>query len=573
MMRGLRRGAGSRDWLALAAVMLLLKLHAQPAKPISPTRASEARQSEKESYSSVLKYISATWPLLTRSMDECKTVRNDGTHTRSVIYIPSSFGVPRALGRLENSCPIKVDTLSRPIRKLGEMNLKEVHPAGLLYLPHPYVVPGGMFNEMYGWDSYFIARGLLAEGNVALARGMAQDFFFEIQHYGAILNANRVYFLTRSQPPFLSEMVRAIYDAEEAQGGDGRAWIAEAYPFVAKTDQFWTHPPNLAGATGLSRYYDFGEGPAPELGASMDSYYRHAIGYFLAHPSGAPGYLIQNPQPSKAKGLLGPDFPVYVCNPGGRPVPANPSSLCERAADAALTPAFYKGDRSTRESGFDISFRFGPFGDATEDYAAVGLNCLLYREEKDLEWMSGKLGKTADAVTWAELAHKRRENINRYLWNPRRGLYFDYDFKTQKQSAYLYATTFYPLWTGVASASQARAVIGQLRLLEEPGGIVMSRERSGGQWDYPYGWAPIQLIAVEGLERYHDHQDALRIAADFLSMVNENFLRDHTLLEKYNVVTRSSETHVSIGYSKNQIGFGWTNGVFLVLYDSELRRR
>ena len=84
----------------------------------------------------------------------------------------------------------------------------------MLYLPNRYVVPGGRFNEMFGWDSYFIILGLLRDGRVDLARGMVENFFYEIENYGAVLNANRTYFLTRSQPPFLSSMIRAVYDAE-----------------------------------------------------------------------------------------------------------------------------------------------------------------------------------------------------------------------------------------------------------------------------------------------------------------------------------------------------------------------
>jgi alpha,alpha-trehalase len=48
-------------------------------------------------------------------------------------------------------------------------------------------------------------------------------------------------------------------------------------------------------------------------------------------------------------------------------------------------------------------------------------------------------------------------------------------------------------------------------------------------------------------------------------MVQENFRRDGTIREKYNVVTRSSETDIEVGYKENVVGFGWTNGVFLEL--------
>ena len=93
----------------------------------------------------------------------------------------------------------------------------------------------------------------------------------------------------------------------------------------------------------------------------------------------------------------------------------------------------------------------------------------------------------------------------------------------------------------------------------------MSQQETKTQWDYPYGWAPIHLIAVEGLRRYGYDAEANRISFNFLSMVLQNFRRDKTIREKYNVVTRSSETQVEAGYKENVIGFGWTNGVFLEL--------
>jgi len=93
----------------------------------------------------------------------------------------------------------------------------------------------------------------------------------------------------------------------------------------------------------------------------------------------------------------------------------------------------------------------------------------------------------------------------------------------------------------------------------------MSNRESGGQWDLPYGWAPTQLIAIEGLRRYGFNEDANRISYKFLSTIAENFRREGTIREKYNVVTRTTESQVEAGYQQNVIGFGWTNAAFLVL--------
>jgi alpha,alpha-trehalase len=70
---------------------------------------------------------------------------------------------------------------------------------------------------------------------------------------------------------------------------------------------------------------------------------------------------------------------------------------------------------------------------------------------------------------------------------------------------------------------------------------------------------------VEGLRRYGFTDDANRISYEFLSTVAENFKREGTIREKYDVVTRSSDVQVSAGYQANVVGFGWTNGVFLQL--------
>ncbi|HTP44297.1 MAG TPA: trehalase family glycosidase, partial [Candidatus Acidoferrum sp.] len=71
--------------------------------------------------------------------------------------------------------------------------------------------------------------------------------------------------------------------------------------------------------------------------------------------------------------------------------------------------------------------------------------------------------------------------------------------------------------------------------------------------------------AVEGLRRYGYDADADRITQKFLTMILENFRRDHTIREKYNVAARSSVTRIGVGYAQNVIGFGWTNATFIEL--------
>lgn len=547
--------------LQLFSLLLALSLPAFPqASSPSPSPQPVPDQSAP-GLAPILRYISGAWETLTRSMSQCASVTDPKLKTSAVVYLPADFPTPTALAALSQQCNVSIQRLPKILHRLGEIDPRTIQPQGLLYLDHPYVVPGGRFNEMYGWDSYFIIRGLLRDGRVDLARDMVENFFFEIEHYGAVLNANRTYYLSRSQPPFLTSMILGVYQADQAAGKNDQAWLQRAYSDAARDYQLWTREPHLAGSTGLSRYYDFGTGPAPEELHNDPGYYRAVAGYYLLHPDAAAGHLLlektSNPE-------AGPPFALEICS-GEQVVTAPGSAGCTHVRDLQLTPAYYKGDRSMRESGFDPSFRFGPYDGDTQFYAPVCLNSLLYKTEKDLQQMAILLDKPAEARQWDQRAQARRAAINKYLWDPQRGLFFDYNFRKQARSTYHYITTFYPLWAGLATPQQARAVERNLHIFEHPGGLAMSDQQTGVQWDLPYGWAPTQLIAIEGLRRSGFSDDANRLSYKFLSMVDENFRRDGTIREKYNVVTRSDETSVAVGYQINVIGFGWTNGAFLAL--------
>jgi alpha,alpha-trehalase len=541
--------------LALALILFLA------AAVGTGTAHAQTDVAQKQGLTPIREYIASGWDSLTRSLADCKTIVDPKLAAASVLYIPADFEVPAAVQELRKQCNVQTQHLPMAIHNLGEVDPGKIDPAGLLYLPSKYVVPGGRFNEMYGWDSYFIIRGLVRDKRLDLAQGMVENFFFEIEHYGAVLNANRTYYLTRSQPPFLTSMILAVYEAQKAAGHEDRAWLEKAYGYAARDYGLWTREPHLAGSTGLSRYYDFGNGPAPESLKDETGHLTQVAAYFLGHPGGGRGYLVPAKSGDASQELLGPLFGLQVCDT----TTSMARSDCASAGRAALISDYYKGDRAMRESGYDISFRFGPFGAATHHYAPVCLNSLLYKTEEDLALMSDLLGHKKEAADWRRRADDRKEHIQNYLWDAKRGLYFDYDFEKQLQSSYEYVTTFLPMWTGIATPEQARAIMKNLAVFEKPGGLVMSPYESGGQWDYPYAWAPNQLLADEGIRRYGFKDEADRVSYEFLSTVAENFRRDGTIREKYNAVTRSSETQVTAGYHMNIVGFGWTNGVFLVL--------
>jgi alpha,alpha-trehalase len=410
---------------------------------------------------------------------------------------------------------------------------REISEPGLVYLPNPYVVPGGRFNEMYGWDSYFIQVGLVRDGEIELAQNMVDNFLYEIQNYGKILNANRTYYLSRSQPPFLTQMILNVYRAKR-----DRKWLSSTVPAIEKYYRFWTAEPHLTRETGLSRYYDLGEGPAPEVLSDE----RDAQG--RTHYDRVKEYYRTNKVT---------DYDV--------------SQYYDKKKDQ-LTPLFYKGDRSNRESGFDPSNRFGPFNIDIIHYDPVCLNSLLYLMETDTAEIMTTLGRPGEARTWLARAEARRRTVNRLMWDEKDGLYYDYNFATKSVRRYPFATTFYPLWTGIADSKQAARVVSNLHLLERAGGLQTSSYASGSQWDAPFGWAPLEMIAVNGLRRYGYNAEADRITANFLSLILKEFNQNKTIVEKYDVARRESEisSGIKFGYDYNVVGFGWTNAAFTDLY-------
>jgi len=552
---------GNRSFLPILAC-LAVALATAPARP--------GGAPDPHGLGPILTYISTGWDTLTRSMDECSTVVDPKFAAASVMYLPADFPEPASLTALQKQCKFEVKHLPTVIHHPGEIDADSLNPPGVLYLENKYVVPGGRFNEMYGWDSYFIIRGLVRDGRIDLARGMVENFFFEIEHYGNVLNANRSYYLSRSQPPFLSSMILSVYDSQKDAGREDKNWLARAYAFAVRDHDMWTQEPHLAGSTGLSRYFDRGNGPSPESVKDETGHYRDVAAFFLRHPELDDHDLVRKDAGKSEPPTFGAQYSVRVCDPGHDASPkvaqvAGEHADCETAEDVALSADFYKGDRSMRESGYDISFRFGPYGAGTQNYAPVCLNSLLYKTEKDLQRISETLGKNEEAHKWARLADERKANIDKYLWNEKAGMFFDYDFVKQQQSSYAYVTVFYPLWAAFATPDQAKAVMKNLSIFEKPGGLVMSPYETGGQWDFPYAWAPNQLLSDDGMRRYGFNEDADRVAYKFLSTVAENFRRDGTIREKYNAVTRSSETAVTAGYHVNIVGFGWTNAAFLNL--------
>ncbi len=481
---------------------------------------------------------------------------------RARVYVPATDPVAQdyfaGVARERPALGLEVITLPEQITpayvlglndRPGILSLKLVRGDDGRLRGLPFVVPGGRFNELYGWDSYFEALGLLHDGRVDLAQAMVEHFLYEITHYGQILNANRSYYLTRSQPPFLTAMGWAVY--EHLPAGPARdVWLRDVMTTaIREYETVWTAPPKLT-ETGLSRYYGRGIGMPPET----------EEGHFDA---------VLRPYAEAA----GMDLRAFA------------RAVRRREIVVPELDAYFVHDRALRESGHDNSYRLE--GRAAH-LCTVDLNALLYRYEIDLaraieEVFGGRLvtpdGRTHTPDAWRARAAARRERINALCWDADRGFFFDYDFVEGRPTGYESATTFYPLWAGTASEAQAGALVARaLPLLEAPGGLVSTTEASRGpvsderpqrQWDYPFGWPPHQILAWHGLLRYGYADEARRLAYRWLHMITRNAADyNGTIPEKYDVVRRTHDVFVEYGNVGTEFdyitreGFGWMNASY-----------
>ena len=114
--------------------------------------------------------------------------------------------------------PPNPDDITTHIKRLWRVLRREpakpVEGSSLLALPHPYIVPGGRFDEIYYWDSYFTMLGLRESDEIEMIENMMKNFASLIDRYGFIPNGNRSYYLSRSQPPFFSLMVELLAEAK-----------------------------------------------------------------------------------------------------------------------------------------------------------------------------------------------------------------------------------------------------------------------------------------------------------------------------------------------------------------------
>ncbi len=433
-------------------------------------------------------------------------------------FVEDNFELPPALNEAyKSNANVDVQTHIKQLWALLKRNPdRPVAWSSQLPLPNPYVVPGGRFREMYYWDSYFTMLGLDANGDVAMLEHLVNNFSWLITQYGHVPNGTRTYYLSRSQPPFFSLML----DLLAKRIGD--KVYAEYQRPLQYEYSYWMdriantkHLVKMPDGSVLNRYYDQLETPRPES-------YKEDVELFAKLP-------------------------------------------------AASKKSRYRNIRSAAESGWDFSSRW--FADGknlstiqTTNLVPVDLNCLLYHLEVTLSKSYKESGDLLRANLFTQLAEKRKAAINKYLYKPADGWYYDYNISRHALSNSMTIAGITPFYFDLPAKEriQKAAAIVEKKFLKA-GGVVTTLRNSGQQWDAPNGWAPLQWITIKGLEKYEQGDLAKEIAKRWISMNIKVFKTTGKMMEKYNV--ENVDAQAGGGEYPAQDGFGWTNGVLMKLIE------
>lgn len=411
-------------------------------------------------------------------------------------------------------------------------------------LPAPLVAfsPGARF--LFYWDTYFTNLGLLRHQRPVLARFNTENLLFVVEQRGFVGNASLTdWGMTRSQPPYLSMMVRASYEQPPLVGRDAESnhrFLRRAYSALQKEYAFWT---------------DTAQGPRIEAHTSAIP----GLQRFAEHFTDDEALHFYDNELVRRLGL-----PAQVSR--AEKIAVGRQLGCEAATGMDFTPRF---------------------GHRCLDHVPVELNTNLWVYEMNFAWMATELGEPGSA-DWLAKADARRALIETHLWDDARGVYADYDAAKKAPAPVITALTFAPLWAGLASPQHAARVVANLALFERDHGVVTIARGGpatspGGrayQWGTETLWPPLHEIVVRGLDRYGARAAARRVATKWLDVVARNFAQPEPAT--YETVERTAVTRprgrtfekyddrdggrINDDEYHGNVQRGWTAGVTASLY-------
>jgi len=395
-------------------------------------------------------------------------------------------------------------------------------------LRFPYIVPGGRFQEIYYWDTYFTALGLIQSDYKALVLSMIENLVDIQSRFNIIPNGNRKYYLSRSQPPFFPQLLELYIDSE-VDDHTKIELINRYYDAAKKEYDFW-----MKGSSNLNA---------------------------------------NNPSERRVVRMPGGEYLNRYWDDQCTPRPESFREDVELAnyIEESRRSNLYRNIRAACESGWDFSSRWLENSKdlttiETTKIVPVDLNCILYKNELLLGVWANMLGMNDESAYFKSKASNRKNAIEKYFWDEAKGFYFDYHLVKRRQKKAWTLAGLYPLFVKASDNDKATKVAFNVsdKFLKH-GGVVTSLTASGQQWDMPIGWAPLQWITFKGLVNYNFNTLAKNIAEKWIETTKTFFEQKYQMMEKYNLQELNKTANE--GEYPVQHGFGWTNGVTLALLD------
>nr|ACF94698.1 trehalase [Spodoptera frugiperda] len=412
-------------------------------------------------------------------------------------------------------------------RKMKEAVKESPDLYSIIYVEHPFIVPGGRFREVLYWDSYWIIKGLLLSEMRATARGMVSNFMDIVERIGFIPNGGRIYYAMRSQPPLLIPMVKLILDDM-----DDIEFLRQHIHTLDREYDYWmTNHTIEVNHNGhrytLARYYDQSQGPRPESYKEDVDVARH-----------------------------------FDTNDKKEELYAELKAAAESGWDFSSRRFILNGTNKGNLTNLK-----------TRSIIPVDLNAIMRWNAQLLRDFHTRLGNVDKAEYYRNVHARFMDAIEQVLWHEDVGVWLDYSLESGRRRDYFYPSNVSPLWA--VCYDQARKdyyvnrVVNYLNKVKVDifdGGIPTTFEHSGEQWDYPNAWPPLQYIVVMGLANT-GQPEAVRLASEIATKwVRSNFevwKQKTAMLEKYDATIFGGLG--GGGEYVVQTGFGWTNGVIMAM--------
>ncbi|XP_046735752.1 trehalase-like isoform X2 [Diprion similis] len=406
------------------------------------------------------------------------------------------------------------------------------HPErhSLIYTPNGFIIPGGRFRECYYWDSYWAMNGMLLCGMHETVRGMLVNFVTLAEKFKFIPNGFRTYYLMRSQPPMLAQMM-------------------QSYMEVTNDTEFLRA--NIAA-----------------IETELDYWLQEM---FVDVKKGGKTYRVAR-------------YTVHS-NVGPRPESYREDYNNAQKVGSECADSFYTDMKAGAQSGWDFTGRWfdetddGVLGNLTSirtrTIVPVDLNAFLQKDFRIMADFHSLLNNPEKAAYYHDIALSMLKGIDNILWNEEEEMWLDYDIENQRSRNRYYASNFAPLYCGSYNRSKAKDLAeSSVRHLEKHGimkfmgGSPVSTDYTGEQWDYPNAWPNMQSIIVFGLQRtgWEPATSTAKVLAT--RWIHANYLgysEYSVLFEKYSAINPGE--YGGGGEYTVQTGFGWTLGVIMEFMD------